>query len=181
MLNAKCERFDGVELLHVPGEGAVLAAWFLPWLVASPNQRMHSLSKHTYDPVGKPLEAVTHSPAQVSVASVNGSGSCTVNENVTLPPMIFPMLSFESSKGGASAAGAACVMAVSVAAMRRAAVRSILVVCVCVVKEGLPECIRFAVRSEVYYSSIKLLVESEMRGAVQPVVTSNTGESWCKE
>ena len=63
---------------------------------------------------------------------MSGSGSWTVNENVTLPPITFPMVRFEISKGGADARGAAWMAVVKVVAMIRASVWSILAVkCMC--------------------------------------------------
>jgi hypothetical protein len=106
VLDAEDEGFDCGEVFHVPGEGAVAAAWFL-WTSVGCNLKQEHLAERTYDPVGNPFEADTHSPSQVSVALVRGSGSRTVNENVTLPPITFPMLRFEISNGGVVAAGAA--------------------------------------------------------------------------
>ena len=106
MLDAEDEGLDGCEVFHVPGEGAVVATWFL-WISVRRKLQQEHLVEHTYDSVGNPFEADTHSPSQVSVVLVRGSGSRTVKENVTLPPITLPMLRFEISNGGAEAAGAA--------------------------------------------------------------------------
>lgn len=64
------------------------------------------------------------------VAFVSGSGSWTVNENVTLPPITFAIVRFVISKGGVlveAASGAACMPVLRVVAASRASVWNIMV------------------------------------------------------